>query len=68
MMVRVEIYYVECATCQREIEIDRKPRGENLATAFSVTWQQTIKCVCGSRRRYLYSDLKRRYEPRQAEE
>ncbi len=28
----VEIYYVECPACEREIEIDRKPREDNLAT------------------------------------
>jgi hypothetical protein len=59
IMIAVEVYYVECPNCDREIEIDRKPRASNLAAAIGVTWKGTLKCTCGAKRTYGYGDLKR---------
>jgi hypothetical protein len=60
---RVEIYFVRCRSCDQEIEIDRKPRGENLATAFSSTWTRELNCACGATGGYSRSDIQTRHEP-----
>jgi hypothetical protein len=57
----MDVYYVICTNCGAEIELDRKPRGESLATVFSATWRQSIRCAgCGFSKKYRYGDVKTR--------
>jgi hypothetical protein len=58
----VTIHYVACKSCDRDIELDRKPRGENLATTFSATWAQSLSCSCGAKHQYDRIDLKTKEE------
>ena len=63
MICSVTIYYVNCKACKGEIELDRKPRGENIATAFSGAWSETLECKgCNLSNRYERSDVKERQE------
>jgi len=58
----VEIYYVQCKSCPREIEVERKPFGENIATAFSANWTRTLVCSCEASRNYVRADLKSKFK------
>jgi hypothetical protein len=60
----VTIYYVSCKSCGQEIEIDRKPREENIATAFSAAWAEDRRCGrCEAAARYVRADVKERQAP-----
>jgi hypothetical protein len=57
------IYYVRCILCQHEIEIQRRPPGENIATGFGVAWNVDIICpACGTKANYGYGDVRKRDE------
>jgi len=58
----MEIYYVQCKECSHDIEIDRKPKGENIATAYSANWSRALSCGCGARNEYAREDVKQRFE------
>jgi hypothetical protein len=62
-MELVTIYYVNCERCKREIEVDRKRRGESIATEFSTSWTLRIDCEnCNANGYYTRSDVRYRYE------
>jgi hypothetical protein len=59
----VTIYYVNCERCKREIEIDRKPRGESITTEFGTSWTVRINCDnCDAIGYYTRNDVLYRYE------
>jgi hypothetical protein len=60
--VYVEIYYVECTDCGGRIDVDRKPEGDVVATAFASNWARTLECSCGKRANYAKEDLRLRTE------
>jgi hypothetical protein len=52
-------YYVFCANCGARIEVDRKPRGDNLATAFASTWAEPLDCQkCSTAHTYTSGDIR----------
>ena len=59
----VTTYFVQCKSCKKEIVLDIKPRGQNIATAFSATWERDLRCDCRDIHRYKRADIKDRYEP-----
>jgi hypothetical protein len=59
----VEIYYVSCRECGRNIEIVRKPRAENKTTTFSATWVGSLECTCGAKADYVRKEVKQRNKP-----
>ena len=60
----VTIYYVSCIHCKHELEINRRPPGETVATRFGVAWTVDIVCrACGTTAHYGYDDVRKRHEP-----
>jgi len=60
----VTIYYVSCIHCKHELEINRKPPGENVATRFGIAWTVDIVCrACDTKAHYGYDDVRKRHEP-----
>jgi len=57
------IYYVDCKNCGVEVEIERKPQGDNIATAFGATWKPDLRCGnCQKWNRYERGDVKSQHE------
>jgi hypothetical protein len=56
------IYYVNCQSCGEEIEIDRGPEGDSIATAFSPIWTADMACTCGTQHHYTRGDVRSRNE------
>ena len=49
----VTIYYVSCIHCKHELEINRKPPAENVATRFGIAWTVDIVCrACNTKAHY----------------
>jgi DNA-directed RNA polymerase subunit RPC12/RpoP len=60
------VYYVNCKGCGVKVELERKPQGDNIATAFGATWTQDIRCGnCSYQHRYDRNDIESQHESKQ---